>query len=775
MKAASALLLALIVFVGPAAALPDDSSTSKTDASTYGFDRMEIVKVGWGCQSLRTAKIDADDLDDVVFINNPKARIDIFLSRPDGAELEADASDKEPNDLPAERFFKKEELLTEKEVTAIQVRDVDGDGHVDITYYGKPPELVISYGDGKAGFPRTKSFAVENAMETSSALAIGDLDGNGKADIAFLTKKETLLYHQSEKGEFGEPLRIPHGAKSIYGVSIEDLDGDGKNDLVQVAGNNARPIRVRFQLTGGALGPEYALKMAPYRTLGFENFGDGGGAEVVAIQRNSGLLRLLEVAKAEKEGARIDLGTVQIHPFPESGGSKTRKMAIGDVNGDGRNDILVTEPGTAQVALHLQTAAGEVGARQLFPSLSEADDLIAADFDGDGKVEAVALSVKEKTAGISALDADGRLSFPKALPIKGEPKAMAAGDMNADGKPDLVVISKVEKEWKGYLLTAGEDGGLVLASEFVFESMVVNKHEPGGLVAADLDQDGRLDLLVFDRYKTMRTYRQKEDGTFEDLASGADYGGGLVEKKKQRDTALIDLDGDGKLEFLVASKNFARALGLEKGRLTVKDQVNARSSASQIKAMAGIDLTGDGKLEVALLDSQGNMLTILEKDASGVFQVAANFPVGTFAFEGLYAADLNGDGKDDLAILGKGRLGVLIAGGTDWELRELHSFESPLKEAWLNDYTIADLNADGKPDLALIEARGNAIEIVSLDKEKGFKHCAKWRVFEKKIHGANADRGGSNPFDINTGDLNGDGRADLLIFAHDRLIVYLQE
>jgi hypothetical protein len=770
------LLLAPYASGQPDEGQPDKKKAGKKEAvAPYGFATVEIYKIGWNCFSLRKAKIDGDACEDIVFVNNAKARIDIFLPRPDGVEPETDESDLEVNEFPEDRFFLKKELLTEKDVSALAIGDFNKDGKTDIAYYGKPPELVIAFGDGEAGFGKKREFAIEDGLSASSALAGGDLNGDGRDDLAYLTKKHTLLYYQNDAGEMAEPVRIPHGAKGVYAVGILDLNGDGKKDLVEVAGNNARPIRVRFQEAGGALGPEFSLKMAPFRSITFEDVDPNPGEEIVTIQRNSGLVRMLKLAEGEAKSGGIALGAVQIHPFEEASGGKGHQVATGDVDGDGRRDVLVTEPGTAQVALHLQTKDGAIGPRRLFPSLSETESVIAEDFAGDGKVEIVVLSSKEKTAGISALDADGRLSYPASLPIQGEPKAMAAGDLNGNGKPDLFVVTKHEDKWHGSVLSPAEAGELKLAKTFVLDKLNVKKDEPGAAMVIDADQDGRADVLLFDRYKAMRTLHQGEDGAFTDISDRPDYGGGLVEKKKRKDVSAIDLDGDGKKEFVVASKNFARALILSDGRWTVKDQVNARGSASQIKSMTGIDLTGDGQPEVALLDSQGNMLTILKRDESGVFQVAANFPVGTFTFEGLTAADLNGDGKEDLSILGRNRFGLVLAGGVDYELAEVHSFESPIKDAFLNDMAIGDLNGDGRPDVALTDARNHMIEILSIDPEKGFQHQLKWKVFQKKIHGSGGGARGSQPFDINTVDVNGDGLADLAVFVHDRLVIYPQE
>ena len=221
----------------------------------------------------------------------------------------------------------------------------------------------------------------------------------------------------------------------------------------------------------------------------------------------------------------------------------------------------------------------------------------------------IVLSTKEKAVGISALDADGRISYPETIPVPGDPTAMAAGDVDGDGLPELFVVSKHEDKWHAFLLDRSKAGAMEVSRSFEMSKLSVKKDEPNGLLVLDIDQDGRDDLLVFDRYKTMRTYHQEANGTFTDLSDKPDYGGGLVEKKRLKDLARIDLNDDGKEELVVASKNFARALVLAKGHLTVKDQVNARSSSSQIKSLTGVDLTGDGVPEVALLDSDGDQCT----------------------------------------------------------------------------------------------------------------------------------------------------------------------
>ncbi|MFQ5843618.1 MAG: FG-GAP repeat domain-containing protein [Planctomycetota bacterium] len=705
-------------------------------------------------------------------VNNSQARLDLFLRRREPVPPKQKTGDPQPNVVLDDHFFERKEILTEKSVSALAAGDLDGDGRADLVWYGKPAELVVAFGDGGGGFGRTRTFDIRDGSVSGGALEIGDLNGDDRNDLAFLLGTDTAVFYQGDDGTLQEPVKFPHAVKAPRGVGIHDLDGDGRQDLVQLAPAEARPVRTRFQQPDGTLGPEVAFKLARLSVLDLLDLDGRPGDEVLVVQRTSGLLRALTMSRqpAGKETG-IPLGSVQIHPFEPKGSDKGRAVAVGDVDADGRNDVIVTEPSLAQVAVHLQTADGKLSGRRLFPSLSQASAVRIADLDGDGRNEVVVLSSTEKVVGSSTFDGQGRLSFPTPLPVAGTPRVLETGDLDGDGRVEAIVVTEIQKK-PHVVVVRREEQGFEAAQPWELKGA---KGTPAALMLLDLNQDGRPDLLTFDKYDRMRTWTRDPSGSFADVSEAPGYRAGLVDKLAPNAVNAADLDGDGKQELLVASGNFARSIVLDAaGGLVVREQMNGRAPDSKIKCAAALDVTGDGKVEVALLDEQGKVVSILRRNPSGAFEVAASFPLGGFALQHLTAADLNGDGRRDLLVIGRKRFGVLYSGGRNFELEELHSFESPIRDARLGVFDVGDLNGNRVPDIAVSDVRNGMIEIVSYRAGEGFRHETKWRVFEEKLHRGRR-RGRPEPREIVVTDLDADGKDDLAILVHDRLIVYPQE
>jgi len=739
-------------------------------AQEYGFRGMEVYKLDDQTADLTPCDIDGDKLTDLVFANNGKAKIEVLMRRREKVPPKELQGEKLPNDLADDQYFERREILTEKQVLSLAVADLDGDGHLDVAYYGKPEELVVAFGDGKGAFPRTKSWQIDDGV----AVEAGDLNSDGRADLVLLTATATSIFTQSDDGTLREPTKLPHSEKGMAGVMVVDLDGDGRKDLALVDPGSARSVRARFQRADGSLGPEVAFETTPWRVIDFVDLDPSPGAETIVVQRNSGVLRALRLA-VDKE--RALLGSVETYAFEAGASGKDRSLALGDVNGDKRIDVVVTEPGSAQVAVYLQDEGGGLGGRRLFPSLSSSDAVRVADLDGDGRGEVLVLSSAEKALGVSRWDAEGRLPFPALLEIAGVPKAFDVGDLDGDGRTDLAVVAETDKKLGALVFlqkTAAEAKGaqppLVLASNVPLEV----KQAPEDLLIMDIDQDGRNDLLLFDGREAMRVLRQDEAGSFLDQAAkGTSYRGDLAHQATRGSASPGDVDGDGKPELLLAAKNFARAIVLDaKGALAVKDQANAASPRAQVKGGTALDLDGDGQSEVVLYDREGKTVSVLKRDASGVFGVTENAPVGELEFKALHAADLDGDGDQDLVLFGKERFAVVRARGVRRTLEEIRAYETPARDAVLSIFGVGDLNGDGAPDIAIVDRGNRGIEVVSYSDASGFKQMLRWTVYEKKLHDERRPEGG--PHDIVVADFDGDGRNDIALLIHDRLLVYPQ-
>ena len=115
-----------------------------------------------------------------------------------------------------------------KEVVSLDTGDFNGDGKPDLVYYGTPGRGrdPLQRGAGPVRQLRRRSTPARPSKR-AGALAVGDLDQDGRDDLALLAENELIFVYQTATGVLGEPERVPHTASNPRMLKLVDLDGDG--------------------------------------------------------------------------------------------------------------------------------------------------------------------------------------------------------------------------------------------------------------------------------------------------------------------------------------------------------------------------------------------------------------------------------------------------------------------------------------------------------------------------------------------------------------------
>lgn len=763
--------LGFVVFSAVNSPAAEPKNETADLARYYGFRPVELYKLEKRSANLLSADLNNDRRTDLILVDNSNSRLDFLQQLAEVKKTGTPApGSSRINFIGNDGRFEHRKISVDKMVASLTTGDLNGDGLNDLAYFGDADRLVIRFQGKSGGWQAKQRFRLPDVQTARWNLAAGDLNGDGKDDLAVLGKTRTYLIYQTGDGKMAAPQSVMNTSDKISMAQITDLDGDGRQDLCYLTNDEGdRPLCARLQDAAGRLGPEFRFEVSNPRALTLKNLDGRPGSEILTIESRTGRVKVHGVVRPKPQEGEL-AGRLIHYGFGSDGSGRNTDLDIGDVNGDGLTDVVVTDPTGAQIIVLLQHQESGLDQGQVFPSLIDAQQVRVGDLDGDGRSEVIVLSAKEKAIGISRMK-EGRLTFPAILPQSDVPTAIELADLNQDGRLEIVCLSSEKKTGSKYTLHAislGPDGqwsahpfGAQEKIELTFKS------KPKRLTQLDANADGKIDFLIFTEAGPALLLTNKEG-----VPELSEQRGGLGLGKVTSGAVFPRATGESGL--LVAQQNFARNMSVDaEGRWQVVDQYNAAESKAKIVGAAEIDLDNKPGQEIVLVDTGVKKLRVLRKEEN-LFRPWREVEMGEFRYKSTHVADLNGDGRADLLLFGAGRFGVLYAGQTDPQLSEIASYETKLDKARFADIVAGDLNGDGYPDVACIDTKTQLIDILDFAPKTGLRHALYFKVYEAKSLVAD-EKTGTDPREAIIADVTGDGRNDLILLCHDRVLVYPQD
>ena len=582
------------------------------------FGSQAIYSVGDDPEALAVGDANADHRTDLIVANNGSNDVSVLMN------------------LGGGMFASEQRFDTGSAPTALALADFDSDGTLDIaTADSGSDDIRILRGRGDGDFVLDDPF---RAGTGPVSLADGDFNRDGFLDVVTVNPVADTLSILLNRGDgtFVAGAVYATGAQP-KNVAVGDLNGDGRLDLV-VTDSGSDAISVYLGLGDGTFTPE----------------------------------------------RRIAVGFA-----PDA-------LTLADLNNDGHLDLVLVGPSGTTVAVFLGLGDGGFGAPTTYSVGPagfglNAPSIVAADFNGDGRLDLAIDNSTQVTALYGDPSAPG--TFEPAVTVASGPTGrLSVGDINGDGLPDLIVSSQIDPT-EVYLSLGYGIQGFAAPSRLLID---VDSSDPGNpvfyssFVLADFDGDGIPDLVTANS-STLGIAAGLGNGTFQPLkilASG-DFSGDQ--------TLLVgDFNHDGHLDLLGVNQNnddLTVDLGLGNG--TYSD-VSTIGGAQRLSQPIVEDIDSDGFVDSFALSQTGQILfrhgqagdtpfapptvvnsfdtarafttltigsrpavAVANTDSDTVTIYVDNFgfwspisnPIATGALpSSILAADLDGDGLDDLVI-----------------------------------------------------------------------------------------------------------------------------
>jgi hypothetical protein len=412
------------------------------------------------------------------------------------------------------------------------------------------------------------------------------MDGDGRVDLLAVLRGNTSdgvgVFRGNGDGTF-QAVQVTTTRAGPLGLAIGDLNGDGRLDFATAHPDGSELSLFLGDGRGGFLPEIVAGDVTPKLVVTVDLNGDGV-LDLVLSDFSSGTVVTM-LGNGDGTFQRMQVSSLGDRAGPAG------QVAAGDLNGDGRTDLVVASGAFGQVSVLLGNGDGTFRRGRGWVLPGGSPSMVVDDVNGDGRPDLVAAGAAANVVVVSFGSGDGSFQTTVWLTAGADPESVLATDLNGDGRPDLAVANTGPGTATVFL---GGGGTFGAARAFPVGAGA------RALSAADLNGDGRPDLACAVASGTAGSdavglLLGNGDGTFQSAAP-VPVAGVL------NDLALADANGDGKIDLLTAISSAGSGVGvlLGNGDGTFGAIQGTNIGAVPTSIAAG-DLNGDGVLDMAVV------------------------------------------------------------------------------------------------------------------------------------------------------------------------------